>query len=395
VKPSQVDERNGSRSSSADGSCLPFADRILASHEDRSAAAPLLTIAIPHYNHRRYLEVVLQSIAVQDFDAFEVVVSDDTSPDDSNLVIPDLLRTTGLPFRYYAQTENLGYDGNVRFCLSASRGRYVLLLGNDDSLVSPRVLRQLASALEQLHWPQVAFANYESWASPGSTVSRAVATRELGSGPETAIRFFRSFSFVSGLIFERAAATEHETDRWDASIYYQIYLACRIVAAGGRLAALNVNAVRKDVLVDGRTVPNYASKWQNAPRSFESRHTGLDSVLRVAVDAILPYVHGSRQSATVRRIAMQVLLVLYPFWLFEYRRVANWSFAVGVARGLWPLIVLREYSLTRFDRFLLYTVYAFVTVGGLMLPAGPVNRARTKASIVLRRALQRRPAVRP
>jgi hypothetical protein len=179
----------------------------------------------------------------------------------------------------------------------------------------------------------------------------------------------------------------HATDRWDRSIYYQIYLANRIVASGGGLGAIDVCAVRKDVKLDGQTVPNYATKWAKAPWSFESRHTGLDSVIRVTADAILPYVPEAK-SAALRRIISQILTVTYPFWLFEYRRVAGWSFAVGIARGLWPSSLLGEYRLRARDRVFLWLQYLAVTLAGLVIPASWFNRIRSNLADWLRRRQQ-------
>jgi glycosyltransferase involved in cell wall biosynthesis len=367
----------------------PFSERLLAGTDYSNRPPPSLTVAIPHYNHRSYLEVVLDSLFSQDDDRFEIVVSDDGSSDDSNQIIPGKLERSSRPFRYYAQPSNLGYDGNVRFCLAAARGHHVLLLGNDDALAGPRVLRELVNSLDRLDHPEVAFANFEDWSAPGAVVRRATSTTLLGAGPESAVRFFRSFSFVSGLIFEREAAARHETDRWDRSIYYQIYLASRIQAAGGRLAALDLTLVRKDVRVEGKQVPNYASKWSNAPRSFQSRHTGLDSVVRVTVDAVLPFVPSHSRSSTIRRITAQVLVSSYAFWLFEYRRIANWSFAVGVARSMWPSELLREYRLARHDRVFLWLVYACVSCAGLLVPVAVLSKLSSLLSVAVRHVQQR------
>ena len=344
---------------------IPYHERLVLAHPRPSATAPLLSVAIPHYKHRRHLQVVLDSLLPQTFDDFEIVISDDQSPDDSAAVIPALLRDAGRAFRYYRQPHNLGYDGNVRFCLAASRGRYVLLLGNDDALTTPTALQDLADALRALGYPEVAITNHRDCAT-GQVTRRALATKILGAGPDAAARFFRSFSFVSGLVFERAAAARHETARWDRSVYYQIYLACRIAAAGGRIGALDICTVAKDVRVDDQGVFNYVARWSGARRSFQSRHTGIDSVLRVTVDAIAPHVPERGYSALVRRVATQLLAVTYPFWLFEYRRIAGWSFAVGVARGLWPGALLAEYAL------------------GLLIPARLFNRLRDTLAAMVR-----------
>ncbi len=367
---------------------LPFHQRLTASSSLPVGCVPFITIAIPHYKHRRYLEVVLDSIVSQNYDQLEIVVSNDHSPDDSDAVIPDRLQRSGRPFRYYSQPHNLGYDGNVRFCLAAAQGRYALLLGNDDALAGPQTIRQIADALAALNYPSVAFTNYCDWAS-GEVTARALRTQVLGAGPQTAVQFFRSFSFVAGLLFDQEATRLHETDRWDQSVYYQIYLASRIIASGGSLAALDINAVRKDVRIEGQHVFNYAAKWANAPWSFEPRHTGMESVIRVTADAVTPLVSVEQRSATIRRIIQQILTITYPYWLMEYRRVANWSFAVGVARSMWPGKLLSEYPVLKTaDRLHLWLRYMAATMGGLFLPQGWFQRVKQQLAMRTRRAAQ-------
>jgi glycosyltransferase involved in cell wall biosynthesis len=359
----------------------PAATLVLAS--STSDSAPFLTIAIPHYKHRRYLEIVLDSLFAQTYTDFEILISDDCSPDDSRVVVPPILEGSDRAFRYYAQAVNLGYDRNLRFCLREARGRYVFLLGNDDALAGPDTLEKVAALLSELGLPEVAFTNYADWDS-SEVVRRALSTRELGTGPGIAVTNFRSFSFVSGLIYDQAAAVLHETDRWDRSIYYQIYVACRILAAGGRLGTINLCAVRKDVRVEGQTVPNYASKWADAPWSFQSRHTGLDSVIRVTADAVLPRLPKAQRSAALRRIVAKVLLTSYPFWLFEYRRVSTWSFAAGIAREMRPWKLLKEHPSRHFDSAYLYTLYALVTVTGLIFPLALFKPARSRLAALVR-----------
>ena len=366
---------------------FPFHDRLIAHQSQSTNRVPFITVAIPHYQHRRYLALVLESVFQQMHDDFEIVVSDDRSPDDSSQVVPQLLYSAGRPFRYYAQPVNLGYDGNVRFCLKAALGRYVFLLGNDDALGGPATLYDVAAALQQLNLPEVAFTNFEDW-STGNIERRAASTCLLGQGVETAVRYFRSFSFVSGLLFDQAAAVRYETDRWDRSVFYQIYLATRLLAAGGRLGALEISAVRKDVRLNGQTAPNYTTIWAGAPWSFQPRQSGVESAVRVAIDGVQPYAPTSDKSRIIRRMLAQVLTVTYPYWLVEYRHVANWSFAIGIARGLWPSRLLAEYSLSAGDRGYLWVLYGAATLAGLFIPVRWFNAIKPRLANVVRRKRQ-------
>ncbi|HEX2780222.1 MAG TPA: glycosyltransferase family 2 protein [Gemmatimonadaceae bacterium] len=363
----------------------------IASHEI-PGLEPLITVAIPHYKWPRHLAAVLGSLFEQRFADFEIVVSDDCSPDDSPHVIPPILSASGRQFRYYRQAANLGYDGNVRFCLSAARGRYVMLLGNDDALAGPDTLNRIAEALRAMDYPEAAFTNFEEWANPGIAVQRAVATRVLGDGVSAAVRFYRSFSFVSGLLFDRECAKRHDTDKWDRSVYYQIYLGARIASTGGRIASIAVSAIRKDVRIDGKTVVTYATRAQAAPRSFAARHTGLDNVIRVAADATLPYVQPGQRSATLRKIIAQIFTITYPFWILEYRRVSRWSLAVGVARSMLPGRLLREFPLNPLDRAYLIALYWVVTLIALVVPVQLFSSFRGRLGNLVRRRQQTVPA---
>lgn len=340
------------------------------------AKTPLLTVAIPQYKRREYLELCLQSIFSQKFKDYEIVVSDDMSPDDSNEVIPGVLERSDSFYRYYAQRENLGYDGNVRFCLRAARGRYVMLLGNDDALTSPSTLQEVADGLASLDYPETAITNYEDWQSR-QVSRRTYGTRIFGSGPMTAAYYFRSFSFVSGIIYKTAEAEKHETDKWDASIYYQIYLACRIIASGGRMGGIDVSAIRDHIRLDGELVPEtYRNRYKGAGWTFKTKHTGLDSVARVTADAVLPLVPEANRSSICLAIWKQLLSITYPYWILEYRRLVNWSWGLAVARDLWPGRRLHEYPLRRFHLAYLWLIYLAVTVAALIIPPSLFTRLR-------------------
>jgi hypothetical protein len=139
--------------------------------------------------------------------------------------------------------------------------------------------------------------------------------------------------------------------------------------------------VRKDVQIEGAGVSNYVTKLAGTPWSFKSRHTGVDSVLRVTWDAIKQDVPMHLHSKTLSRLVNHIYMTLHPYWVMEYRRRANWSAGFGVARGHWPAKFLDEYTcLTKGDRFYLWGVYLSTTLGALLLPTSliePLKRVLT------------------
>lgn len=352
---------------SVDEAQTQAAGRLVASG-GQSDKRPFFTVAIPHYRHTEHLKLAVESVLSQTTDDVELLISDDCSPEPVDKALLERLARSNRSFRYYRQEENLGYDGNVRFCLRLSRGAYSFLLGNDDALYEDSTLEMVKEVLYENGLASVVVGNYADWDDRSAVVRRVRRTGFVGAGPYTAGNVFRTFSFVSGLLFHRDTAVLHETDKWDGSIYYQIYLGCRIVASRGSLSVIDLPLVAKDIKVAGEKVPTYESRARKARWSFERRHLGLDSVIRVTADAILPVIPEERRRPILRSVIRRLIMTTYPFWLFEYRRVANWSYAVGVAREMLPGRLLEEYELTSVDRTKLGIVFWTVTVAGLLLP---------------------------
>jgi len=93
----------------------------------------LLTIAIPTYNRSVYLEQLLHSLIHQlyDFqDRVELLVVDNASTDNTSEIVNAY--TGQYQLRYIKNDVNIGPDNNCIKCFSESRGKYVLLFGDDD-----------------------------------------------------------------------------------------------------------------------------------------------------------------------------------------------------------------------------------------------------------------------
>jgi glycosyltransferase involved in cell wall biosynthesis len=117
---------------------------ISAKTELPTGEAPLLSVCIPVYNGARYLEESLNSVLGQDFAAYELVVVDDRSTDDSVAVIA---RCKDQRLRTYCNEQRLGLVGNWNRCLELSRGRYVTLFHQDD-VMQPHNLKHKVELLE-------------------------------------------------------------------------------------------------------------------------------------------------------------------------------------------------------------------------------------------------------
>ena len=121
---------------------------------------PLFSICIPQYNRTSFLLRELDSFREQTFTSFEVCISDDCSTDGRAGELLDYLRGSRMSFRYCLPDKNGRYDKNMRASMNLARGRYCLLMGNDDILASPQVLQDLSGRSREYQWPEIVITNY-------------------------------------------------------------------------------------------------------------------------------------------------------------------------------------------------------------------------------------------
>jgi len=309
----------------------------------------------------------LKSLSTQTFRDFEVCVSDDCSTDGREREIIGFLEKSGLKFTYRRMDKNSRYDANLRSAIAMARGEYCFLLGNDDCLKSPETLQALHGDMNRFTRASVVITNFERFDS-GKAVRRIRRTGLAGSGPAAAALNFRNFSFISGVVLEAKAAHRHETDRWDGSEMYQMYIGSRIIAEGGPLLNLERVLTREGIKIPGEQVDAYFLNPKIYPCPVVERSIPLNQTGKLVADAIKPYLRTRGDLKWNKKIFMQLYLFTLPFWLVEYRRVQSWNYSLGVCLGMRPKRSLEGVRLTAIQRLMLKAVYGIMSAGGLLVP---------------------------
>ncbi|MCY4344616.1 MAG: glycoside hydrolase family 99-like domain-containing protein [Gammaproteobacteria bacterium] len=105
---------------------------------------PEVSLVIPVYGNCHITRLCLASLAaISDERAFEVILVDDASPDESGDVLPAI---PGV--RYLRNETNLGFLRSCNRGAAEARGRYLLLL-NNDTLVQDGAIDALATTFER------------------------------------------------------------------------------------------------------------------------------------------------------------------------------------------------------------------------------------------------------
>ena len=107
---------------------------------------PKISICIPVYKRPEHVERLLQSIRIQTFRDFEVILSDD-SPDES--ISSLLTQYADLPIVYFRNFPSLGTPANWNFSISKATGEWIKLMHDDDWLAEKDSLKFFAEETKQ------------------------------------------------------------------------------------------------------------------------------------------------------------------------------------------------------------------------------------------------------
>lgn len=119
---------------------------------------PMFTVIIPVKNRANYLYHTLQTCTIQDYENFQVIVSDDGSTDNLREIVAEASRKD--PRIKYVSPNNgkgVGMRDNFEFALNLVTEGYVIALGGDDALL-PKSVTKMAKILKEtkqsiLSWP--------------------------------------------------------------------------------------------------------------------------------------------------------------------------------------------------------------------------------------------------
>lgn len=134
--------------------------------------SPGISICLPNYNGADYLAEAIESVLVQSYSDFELLIGDDGSSDNSREIIASYVRKDPR-IVFWTNEERLGLFGNYNACLKKAKGRYIKPFAHDD-LLEPDALSRLSAVLEGN--PDVSLVSSERrWiGSRGETIEGAV-----------------------------------------------------------------------------------------------------------------------------------------------------------------------------------------------------------------------------
>ena len=103
---------------------------------------PYVSICLPAYNMKNYIEKAIISILNQSFQNFEIIIVNDHS-EDKTLEVIKKLQLKDSRIKLINHSKNSGVYSSRVDSILASKGRYIMLMDSDDLLISPNILENL------------------------------------------------------------------------------------------------------------------------------------------------------------------------------------------------------------------------------------------------------------
>lgn len=344
-----------------------------------------ISICIPQYNRIDFMLKNLEHIAQQTYEDIEIVISDDCSTDSTVEKINELISSNKYryPIILHTNENNTGYDKNLRKSLELGTGEYLFILGNDDTLNDKDCIKRLVEFLTSNKYPDIGFCNFTEYSNQSELINRASKTAVIGSGLDVALSYYTSFVFVAGIIIRKQTFLKFNTDKYDGSIYVQMYLAMKIILSGYSFFMFQEHMVLANITLDGKGANSYKDTLVKKWKDFDKFDGGLPQVVYVAIKALMD--SSISDNKIFYSIIKRVIAQSYPNWLLDYRSNGAFVHSVGLAIGLYSKKITFKYKLGLVPTIKLNLWYFIMTIIGLLLPVAIFNKYKIKVYNYLKR----------
>ena len=161
-------------------------------------SAPLVSVLLPTRNRLEYLRYAIETVRRQDDGDWEIVVSDNDSEED---IAGHVAGLGDARIRYVRTASFVPVTDNWNTALKHSRGRYVVMLGDDDGLM-PGYVAAIRELLRRFGDPDVVYQSAWLFSYPGVQPSE----------PEGFLQAYGYSTFLRGarepFVLDRATARE-------------------------------------------------------------------------------------------------------------------------------------------------------------------------------------------
>jgi glycosyltransferase involved in cell wall biosynthesis len=119
--------------------------------------SPLVSVILTVFEREKFLPTAIEGVLAQTFSNYEIIVTDDSNKASIRQICE--LFHCGNRLRYRSNAKQLGVPLNVRGAIQEAKGKYIVIL-NDDDYWEPTFLEKLVPPLEENTNRVVAFSDH-------------------------------------------------------------------------------------------------------------------------------------------------------------------------------------------------------------------------------------------
>ena len=112
-------------------------------------ATPLFSIIIPTFNAGKTLSFCLDSVLIQSFQDFEILIIDAVSSDNTMSIVEEYA-AANTAITWISEKDKGIYDA-MNKSISLAKGEWLYFLGSDDKLYDAEVLKKIMNSLNENH----------------------------------------------------------------------------------------------------------------------------------------------------------------------------------------------------------------------------------------------------
>ncbi len=167
---------------------------------------PFFSIAIPTFNRSNDLKLAIKSIIRQDFNDFEIVISDNS---DNNISEKVCKSFHDKRIKYSRNKSNIAFARNLYQVIKKASGIYIFLLGDDDLVLQKNTLSNISKIIKQYGYGYIRlrfifhhdFKSFFSFADIKNVKEKKLVKNQ---DVHCTYKFIydSAFSFISGVIFK-------------------------------------------------------------------------------------------------------------------------------------------------------------------------------------------------
>lgn len=188
---------------------------------------PLISICIPSYNRPKELSRLLESIDTSRIKDVEIVICEDKAPlrEGVREEVNNYTANAVYNVNYIENEQNCGYDKNLRNLINKAIGEYVLFMGDDDMFIPGRLDGFIEFVKNHRDCGYI-LRSYQNVYANGKVAEFKYfdSDKVFEASADTYISMFDKSVFISGFTIKREFAKEVESDKFDGSLLYQMYL---------------------------------------------------------------------------------------------------------------------------------------------------------------------------